>query len=132
MVTCSRRHAKSTLGRGPLARWDAGLTVGDAGSSVELAVVTTSSAGKFRLWPTAFSLAEAVVAASAEGGVAGDDWLSLDPSQGKCFSSKGRLVFHTAKTRWRSLRMQWPSATSPRLPLALSRRYRARRAGLCR
>jgi len=43
-------------------------------------------------------------------------------SHAKCWGSKGWLVFQTAKTRWRSLRMQWPMATSPRLPLALSRR----------
>ena len=42
----------------------AGLTGGGAGSTVEVAVVTTSSAGKSRLWPTAFSLAEGVVPAS--------------------------------------------------------------------
>jgi len=36
MVTCSRRHTKSTLGRGA-ALWDAGLTAGDADSSVESA-----------------------------------------------------------------------------------------------
>ena len=63
---------------------------------VEVAVVTTSSAGKSRLWPTAFSLAEGVVPASAEGGVVVDGWVSLEPSQGKWSSSKGRSVFQTA------------------------------------
>src|SRR5271157_2142725 len=96
MVTCSRRYAKSILGRGATALWDVGLTAGDAGSSVESAVATTSSAGKSRLWPTAFSLAEGVVPASAEGGVVVDGWVSLEPSQGKCSLSKGRSVFQTA------------------------------------
>ena len=59
-------------------------------------MVTTSSAGKSRLWPTAFSLAEGVVPASAEGGVVADGWVSLEPSQGKCSLSKGRSVFQTA------------------------------------
>ena len=79
-------------GRRSLGRW---LDGAGAGSTVELAVVTTFSAGKSRLWPTAFSLAEGV-ASSAAGGAGGDDWRHWSPSQGKCFSSKGRLVFQTA------------------------------------
>src|SRR5271157_6648142 len=65
-------------------------------ASVESAVVTTSSAGKSRLWPTAFSLPEGVLPASAEGGVVVDGWVSLEPDQGKCSLSKGRSVFQTA------------------------------------
>ena len=37
-------------------------------------------------------------------------------AQGKWSPSNGRSVFQTAKTRWSSLRMQWPRATSPRFP----------------
>ena len=45
----------------------AGLTGGGAALRVEVAVVTTSFAGKSRLWPTAFSLAAGVAPASARG-----------------------------------------------------------------
>ena len=120
MVTCSRRNAKSTWGRAARSGWAAGLTGGGAGSTVEVAVVTTfpracpacgPRPSRWRRMPAA---PEAVVVAGAG--------VSLGSSQGKCFSSKGRSVFQTAKTRWSSLRMQWPMATSPRLPLALRRR----------
>ena len=68
-VTCWRRNAKSTLGRaGRFA--GVGLTGGGVGATVALAVVTTSSAGKSRLWPTAVSLAVA-------GNVAWRRWLRL-------------------------------------------------------
>src|SRR5205814_2218629 len=51
IVTCWRSKAKSILGR-------AGLTGGAGGATVAVAVVTTSSAGKSRLWPTVFSLVD--------------------------------------------------------------------------
>src|SRR6478672_7496728 len=73
MVICSRRYAKLTLGRPATVRWGAGLTDPDAGSTVELAVVTTFSAGKSRLWPTAFLLTAAVAPASTAGGADLDD-----------------------------------------------------------
>ena len=82
------------LGRGRVGV--AGLTGGGAGSTLEAAVVTTFSAGKSRLWPTAFSLAEGEAPASPEGEIVVDDDVSLEPSQGKWFLSKGRSVFQTA------------------------------------
>ena len=103
------------------ARCVEGLTGGGVGSTVEAAVVTTSFAGKPRLWPTALSLAEGMAPVPGSRGVVVDDGASPGASQGKCFGSKGRSVFQTAKTRWRSLRMQWPMATSPRVPLDLRR-----------
>ena len=45
-----------------------------------------------------------------------DDSVSPVPSQGKCFGSKGRSVFQTAKTSCSSLRMRWPMTTSPHFP----------------
>src|SRR5207253_10461396 len=121
-----------TLGRGVETGCVGVLTGVGSGPPVETAVVTTSFAGLSRLWPMALSLADGVAAAPGSLGVAVDDWVSPAPSQGKCFGSKGRSVFQTAKTRWRSFRMQWPMTTSPRFPLALRRRWRARMAGLWR
>src|SRR5512135_289513 len=110
MVTCSLKKAKSTLGRATEACCVEGLTGGRIGSTVEAAVVTTSFADKSRLWATAVSLVEGVAQVPGSRGVVVDDGASPGASQGKCFGSKGRSVFHTAKTRWRSLRMQWPMA----------------------
>src|SRR5215213_8787143 len=104
-------------------------------------------AGRSRLWPAAFSFSGtgaigfaaigfaaigfAAIGFAADGATSGIDigvsllgGVGLETARS---GSKGRLVFHTAKTRWRSFRMQWPRATSPRLPLALRRAYRARR-----
>src|SRR6202007_1747747 len=103
-----------------------------------------------RLWPTALSLL--VLAVSGAGVAVADTLASLAAavwcgtaggavatlvsagffSQAKCSGLKGQLVFQTANTRCSSLRMQWPRATSPRVPLARSRLYRARIAGLWR
>src|SRR5262245_56404559 len=100
MVICLRRKGKSTCGRA--AHDDAGNGAGDltgvvASSTVAVAVVTTVCAGASCLWPTALLLlaaGTAVVAALAAGGAAGA--VSLAGSHAKWFSSKGRLVFHTA------------------------------------
>jgi hypothetical protein len=144
VLLCCRLHLED-LGERPVERGAAAgvggsgsvgaLTAGGAGATLELAVVTTFCAGMSRLWPTAFLLARAwggaADSATADSAAAGsatadsattgvDTWLSLF-SHGKWCSSKGRLVFQTAKTRWSSLRMQWPMATSPRVPLALRR-----------
>ncbi len=94
MVTCSLKKAKSTLGRTTEAGCVEGLTGGRMGSTVEAAVVTTSFAGKSCLWPTAVSLAEGVAQVPGSRGVVVDDGASPGASQGKCFGSKGRSVFH--------------------------------------
>jgi hypothetical protein len=105
-VTYPRKKAKSTLGRGTESGDVAGLTRGRVDSTVEAAVVTTLFAGKSRSWPTALSLSEGVARVAGSQGVVVDNGVSAEASQGKCFGSKGRSVFQTAKTRWRSLRMQ--------------------------
>ena len=129
MVTCWRKKAKSTLGR--LADdAEGGLTGAGTGSTLDGAVVTTCSAEISALWPTALPLPVGAAVDGTGAAAAVDIGLSLGDSHGKWCSSKGRLVFQTAKTRCRSLRMQWPIATSPRLPLARRRRYKARTAGL--
>jgi len=99
MVTCSLKNEKSTLGRSAEMGDNVALTAEGVGFTVGAAVVTTSSPGKSRLWPTALSLAEGVAPMSAGRGVVVDNGMSLGSSQGKCFSSKGRLVFQTAKTK---------------------------------
>ena len=58
MVTCWRRNAKSALGRTGRFTGGTRLTGGGVGATVAVAVVTTSSAGTSRLWPTAVSLVE--------------------------------------------------------------------------
>src|ERR1700736_6302920 len=75
MVTCWRRNAKSTLGRAGRFAHGPGLTGGGVGATVALAVVTTSSAGKSRLWPTAVSLVEAEAPPLA---VQGSAWSMLE------------------------------------------------------
>ena len=72
MVTCWRRNAKSTLGRAGTVRRRRRLDRSRRRLYGGVAVVTTFSAGKSRLWPTAFSLAAAVARRSA-GGVDVDD-----------------------------------------------------------
>ena len=123
MVTCSRRKVKSTLPQRGRGGGDFGLTAAGPGATVAAAVVTTFSfAGTSRLWPTALSLlVDGVLRSAAEGAIA-DIELSADDSHEKCWPSKARLLFQTAKARCSNLRMQWPMATSPRVPLALRRR----------
>src|SRR5438128_1619497 len=112
MVFCWRTKAKSTWGRtlGNAAvggRWVGSvgaLTGGVAEPTLELAVVTAFSAGISRLWPAGFSLTPAGGGAAAEVTADVDTWRSV-LSHGKWCSSKGRLVFQTAKTKWSSLRM---------------------------
>jgi hypothetical protein len=56
-----------------------------------VALVTTSSAGKSRLWPTALSLVDGRGPGSA-GAVVSAASPGAGCSQGKCWSLKGRLV----------------------------------------
>src|SRR6476660_8978262 len=115
MLTCSRRNAKSTAGRSAALGGVAGLTDDDAGSTVEVAVVTTFLAGNARVWPAAVAFWSLEGTTSAGMAVAALGVVSLTTSgfpHGKWSPLKGRSVFQTAKTRWIILRMQWPMATS--------------------
>src|SRR5271168_1607086 len=99
MVTCLRTKAKSTCGRGAGAADDV-LTVAGGSSTLALAVVTTGCAGNACVWPTALSLLESAAASATAGAAAAVcGGMSVDGSQAKWPSSKGRLVFQTANTR---------------------------------